>query len=459
MSPEGSDVRTCVIYVRQSMDRDALEEAVGRQQEDGEELAALRGLKVLRVYCDNDRSARAGKVRPEFEKMLKAVEAGEPDVVIGWNMYRLLRTGRDKLRLIEACREHSVDICLVRGSDMNMSTPAGRLAAGILGEVAQHEIDEKGDRQKRANEQAAQKGKPAGRRAFGFEGDGITLRAKEAVAIGAGYRAYLAGTSLSAIARDWNAAGFAAQSRPWHHDSVRAVLRNPRYKGVRRYGPTGEEFPARWPQVVDAGTWDAVNDLLKARQGHARPAGPRALLTGEALCGICGRTVHAGGATHRYRTYRCISGSHVARRAAPVDEYVSLYAVARLSRPDARGLMTGRGNPEFPALRAERAALAARMDTAARDWAGLGITDARLRMVNRELGARIAEIDTRLADAARAGILSPLLEAADIRAAWDGLGTDHQRSVIGLLMTVRLYPPGRGVTRLRPETIVIEPKK
>ena len=54
-------------------------------------------------------------------------------------------------------------IALVRGSDIDMSTPAGRLSADILASVARHEIEQKADRQRRAVEQAVEP-RPSGRR-------------------------------------------------------------------------------------------------------------------------------------------------------------------------------------------------------------------------------------------------------------------------------------------------------
>jgi DNA invertase Pin-like site-specific DNA recombinase len=55
------------------------------------------------------------------------VRAGKVDVVVAWALDRLARTARDRLALVEACRDAGVIIALVRGSDMDPTTPAGRL--------------------------------------------------------------------------------------------------------------------------------------------------------------------------------------------------------------------------------------------------------------------------------------------------------------------------------------------
>jgi DNA invertase Pin-like site-specific DNA recombinase len=43
------------------------------------------------------------------------VRAGKVDVVVAWALDRLARTARDRLALVEACRDAGVIIALVRG--------------------------------------------------------------------------------------------------------------------------------------------------------------------------------------------------------------------------------------------------------------------------------------------------------------------------------------------------------
>jgi DNA invertase Pin-like site-specific DNA recombinase len=244
------------IYLRISQDRTGESLGVERQREDCTKLVADRGWTLARApFVENDTSAAGRKPRPEFRALLAAVEAGEVDVIVAWALDRLTRTARDRLALVETCRDHGVRIALVRGSDMDPTTPSGRLAIGILGEVAQHEIDAKSDRQARAAEQAAAQGRwIGGRRPFGYAADGVTKIESEAAAVREGYMALLSGVSLRGIAKEWNRAGFTTGQAPWRHthlgssspwrpDSVRRVLLNPRYAGIRAL--RGEERAPR----------------------------------------------------------------------------------------------------------------------------------------------------------------------------------------------------------------------
>src|SRR5207253_2064292 len=82
---------------------------------------------------------------------------------------------------------------------------AGGLPADLLGAMGLHEIEQKSDRQTRANGQAAQLGRRVGgRRPFGYAADGVTVREDEGEAIRRGYEAVLTGMSLGSVARDWN---------------------------------------------------------------------------------------------------------------------------------------------------------------------------------------------------------------------------------------------------------------
>src|SRR5690349_24225213 len=152
------------VYTRQSSDRSGQGLAVARQREDCLKLVKQRGWTIVGEREDNDLSASGKRKRPGFEAVMEAVEAGQVDVVVAWALDRLTRSARERLRLVESCKAAGVSLALVRGSDYDLTTPAGRFSIGILGEVAQMEIDQKSDRQIRSQQQAAEQGRPAGGR-------------------------------------------------------------------------------------------------------------------------------------------------------------------------------------------------------------------------------------------------------------------------------------------------------
>lgn len=469
--------------MRVSEDRTGDELGVTRQRQDARQLAKLRGWTIVAEHADNDLSAAGRRVRPGFEAVLSSMSSGQAGAVIAWDMTRLSRNRRDLQRLIEAGQKHGTCIAFVRGSDVDLSTPAGRLIVDVLGGVARHEIDQKSDRQRRAAVQAAEQGRRiGGRRPFGYEADGITVRKVEAAALVTAYDAVLCGVPLARIARELTAAGLhtpqpARNGGPsrWIAQTLRSMLLNPRYAGLRSHTtaelreslhPTrarikGIVGPAQWPSIVTEETWRAAVEVLM-NPDRANPARVgRALLTGVALCGVdgCTATVHRGVNPLGQPIYRCSTRTgHVNRQAEPVDDFVGKAVVARLSAPDAADLLVDHDRPDAGALRREARALRVRLDSLATMLADGTLTDVGVRRASRDLRHRLAEVEAQQLDAGRADVLGPLIGAKDLQATWLALDTDRRRMIVDVLFTVRLLPPGRGTRTFRRETVQIEPR-
>lgn len=445
------------MYTRVSQDRAGERAGVTRQREDCLTRAAQRGWTVVTQHEDNDLSARSGRRREGFEAMLADITEGRVQVVIAWALDRLQRNRRDELRLYEACQEHDVILSLVNGADLDFSTAAGRFIADSLGSLARMEVDLKSDRQRRASQQAAEQGRPyGGRRPFGYEHDRATILEPEADVIRRGYRAYLSGTPLRQIARDWNATGLLGeQGSEWTAGTVKQVLSNGRNAGIRFH--KGDEMgAATWPAIVPEETWRAAVGAMRARGGSPHRA--RRMLTGIAACGVCGgRVIAGGGARPGVAAYRCgDTQGHFARMADPVDEYVGAVAIARLSRPDAQELLDDRDRPDVDELRGQANAARERLLSIAVEFADGDLTTQQVKAATQRLQARIADLEARLADAGRVDVLGPLVAAENVGRVWDVLDVDRRRAVVETLMNVTIHPPGRGTRTFRPETVQIE---
>ncbi|MGH3095309.1 MAG: recombinase family protein, partial [Streptosporangiales bacterium] len=329
------------------------------------------------------------------------------------------------------------------------------------------------DRSRRAREQAARQGRRVGgHRPFGYERDGVTVKEEEAAAIRKACSDVLAGVPLTAVGRAWNEAGLLSGRRrrkgerpgsltEWSTTTVRQVLTNPRNAGLRAY--KGEIVArAQWPAILDEDTYHAVMRYLSdpsrqvgTRSGQAN----QRLLTGVALCAECGMTVHSARARSGNPLYRCRSEYHVNRKAEPVEAYVSDLVIERLSRDDARELLTDVSKPDVDALRARAQMVRRRIDDLAAEYAAdeeCVMTASQMRTATGKLKAKLATVESEMADAGRVDALGPLLSSDDIASAWGMLSTARRRSVIDLLMTIRLHRTGRGVRTFRPESVEIE---
>jgi DNA invertase Pin-like site-specific DNA recombinase len=454
------------VYLRQSKDQYGTGLAVARQREDCLKLCQDRGWHAVE-YVDNDVSAFTGKIRPDYQRMLKDIEAGKLDAVVCWDLDRLHRRPIELERFMELADRHRLALATVSG-DTDLATDNGRLFARIKGAVARAEGERKSARQKRAALQAVAQGRPApGPRCFGYEKDGMTIREPEAKIVRRAYASLLAGRSLYGIVREMNATGFTTPAgRPFKDSGVRFLLLNPRNAGLRAH--LGEiKGPAAWPAIVDRDTYDAAHALLTddERRTNRIGAARQWLLVGLAKCGRCddGTTVRV---TYRdrdkdgnpVRVYRCRDHAHLARRADFCDWRVSERVIARLSRDDARDLLIDDDREDLAALRSEADVLRMRLDQLADGFADGALTASQLRSGTERLRARLGDIEAKMIHVDRAPLLADLVTAPDVRKAWEGIGLDRQRAVIDLLYTVTLLPGTRGHKQISLESVRMEPK-
>lgn len=466
MWPKLEPVTSPAIYARQSLD---VAEGITRQVERCRSLVHARGWPAALFYVDNDTSA--SKVRGAdtgWGRMLEDIRSGLVDTVVAVNLDRLLRTQRDLLDLLDL----GVAVVTLEG-ELDLTSASGEMQASVLTAMARFETRRKSERQVRANEHRARTGKVVrGRRPFGFEPDGVNVRAIEADAVRWGYEAVADGETLAGVAREWNSRGLTpGQNRrdgtpsSWRHDNVRAVLLNPRYRGaVRRHGEIVNET-AEWQALVDRALYDSVEAILtdaKRRTGGPRPA---RLLSGIALCGVegCGATVHAGGGARRgVANYRC-SGSlgHFARKAEPVDDFVEAVIVGYLQQARAED-----GTLVLPAILsgAEGDDLAAQADKLSKRLERLRLAfeadddadEADYLSAASGLRKRLAEVDKRILERLRSVEIGELLGSPDAAALWDSYTIERRRRILRVLpMGIVLHPPGRGVRTFDPETVQI----
>ncbi|MEU8134614.1 recombinase family protein [Streptodolium elevatio] len=468
MTPIGD---ACALYGRISDDKTGEELGVQRQDEDGTALADVRGLHVVARYVDNDISATKGKRRPDYERMMAAAERGEFKFIIVWMLSRLWRNRRERVDGIERLRKAGVGVLCVKGPDLDLTTAAGRLLAGLLGEVDTHEVEQKAERQEREMRQTVERGvAPGGRRAFGYPGtmrgdDGKRVPVpdeqveREAAAVKWAFGAALGGATLSGIATSLNEMGLpTTMGGPWKHNAVRVMLLNERYAALREY--KGELFPGKWSALVPEETWRAVCALLTDEERRSNHTNARRwLLTGIALCGVCGDLVISTYRDNKRRVYRCRASAHLLRTAEPIDELVVATTVARLSRPDARDLLIDDTRPDIDGLRVQAVALRERLDNFAHDYAD-GLIDRRqMRAGSARVRAALAEVESQMVHLDRADVLRDLVESEDVAAAWNAttFGLDRQRAVIRTLWTVTIQRSGPGRRVFDPRTVSIAP--
>ena len=236
-----------------------------------------------------------------------------------------------------------------------------------------------------------------GGRTFGFESDGVTHVPGETAVVREVFGRVLGGEGIRAIATGLAARGVTTTAGTLMHPiAVRRMIAAPRYAGLM---PGGEQAGA-WEPVVSRKDWEVAGIVTAARSGPvaAGHTARRHLLSGIAVCGVCGSGLQALSAYTRKRdgrlvaaTYGCVRPGcrRVCRSLVLLDAYVSRRAVNRLANP-----LNPAAHPadvdlarEFAQLATERAATEATV----RDYR---ISPGRVEL----LMARLDSIDARLAE-------------------------------------------------------------
>jgi len=471
-TPTADSQTRAVIYCRISQDRTGAGLGVDRQREDCEALAERNGWDVVETYVDNDLSAYTGKRRPDYRRMLADLDEGTATVVVTWHSDRLHRSPTELEEYIDLSERRGVNTHTVMAGPIDLSTPSGRMTARILGAVARHESEHKGERVARARRQKALAGEwTGGIRPFGWgvptgetrkkvdrktgeetEADVLDMSKavpEEAAAVLHWTDTMLSGGSVRSLVKWCADKGIlTTRGNPVTHQDMRDMLIRPRNAGIAVY--RGKEVGrGKWEPIVPEDKFRAVvailSDPSRKTNVGAQPkwVGSLLYLCGRDGCGHGLTVTQSGG--RQYPSYKCATGHGGGRRAEIVDQYVEDVIVERLSRDDAQDLLLpGPDDVDVTGLQIESEQIRRRMT----DLAGLfGAGQLELAPFTEGMETARAQLDGVTQQLARAATRDPLVDlvgAPDVRKAWKALELERKRNVLRALVTVTLTTPRQG---------------
>jgi site-specific DNA recombinase len=497
------DSPRAVVYARVSDDKTGEANSVGQQEEVGRNLVAQRGWTLAAhlghpapggVFIDNSITGTGKKHRPAFYAMLDAVRRGEVDAIVARHQDRLSRNARERMALVDACKEHGVIVALVQGTDMDPTTASGRVVIGVLGEIAEMEIALKSERHIVALERHARAGKvPHGIALLGYTTTGETVPA-EAELVRRIYASFAAGESLRSLARALDAEGIPTRSVTvakqkldkanadpdateevkadaaaayakaltvgWNTRTIRDILSNPRYAGWVLYqreimtDDDGNRLRGNWEPLVDADDWEVIQARLAdpTRKTNHRGTHRRYLGSNLFVCDECGKPVE----TRNGGKYTC--QGHFMREHAAIDAFVIDVMAERLSRPDFATLMAPAEADVAPLTDAARK-LRRRLEVAENDYANGDIDAKLLKKTTARITAELTQVESQLAAMTNTAAIGNLAGAANPAEAFRKASVMGQRAIIGALAEVRIRraPKGRRVKgwEFDPDTLVI----
>lgn len=449
------------IYLRISDDANGTSTATARQLEDCRKLAEARGWTIADTFEDSDLSAFNRRVvRPEFERMVKAVHDRDIDVVLCWKLDRLARRLRDFARLDEECEAAGARVVtLVDGIDT--STSAGRVVASVMCAMARSESENISVRGARKAREMAQQGRPAtgGTRPFGYTRDRMTINEPEAAIIRECAARVLAGETIRGICRDLEARGVTSPGgKAWQPAPLRRMLVSGLLSAQREHG--GTVTPGQWPAILTPAETEQLRAVLSDPERRRSFTNTRSyLLSGFLRCGHCHEPLVARPRLDHVRRYVCASrpGSaacgKLARMAEPIEETVFEAICVRLdgaTLPELEPDHDGAGALAME-IRSDEAAL----EELSRDYyADKAISRPEFFAARDTVQARLTAKRAALRKRTGRHALTGIDGAEALRRRWPGESLDWQRAVIGALVDhVVIEPARKGDNRFNPALV------
>ena len=362
LTPKRAVSYICV-STREQAQRGGSEEgfSLPAQREANKRKAQSMGALVVKEFADRGESARSAN-RPELQKMPTYLKQdGGIDYVIVHKLDRLARNRVDDVEINRAFEEAGVR--LVSTSENIDQTPGGMLLHGIMSSIAEFYSRNLANEVIKGMGEKARNGGTLGKAPLGYmnvrardengrEVRTIALDEERAPLVRLAFTEYATGNwTVRGLAEHLNNRGLTippTARKPTNPVSVRllqTLLRNPYYKGVISF--QGVEYAGAHEPLVDAVTWQTVQDILTAHANGERQRMHNHFLKSTAVCGVCGarllvqRAKNSKGVVYPYfvcaRRHRVHDCTFTAVLIEEVEARVAeLYQQIRLSSDDRR---------------------------------------------------------------------------------------------------------------------------
>jgi site-specific DNA recombinase len=500
----GESKKNAVLYLRISHDPKMDGFAIDRQREDCTKVAKSHNLNVVGEFVDHSVSATdKSKKRPQYQRLIAERDSGKFDALVFWDLDRFTRQPRELEDWVDFIEEHPYFRVYSVSGEINFNTAIGKAEARNRATWARLEVERKSERQKRAQLQRAEQGRPPkGTRPLGYETKDYKLIPHEAKVVLAIYEAFLGGASIRSISRalsgetgpripktipkmpsqKWvlqqerKKKGFtkltANKDAPWSQPTVKTILRNPSYAGYSTYGPQAaspnsktkdresaivrdnNNVPVRgiWEPIVSTEMWEEVQVILNDKSRNKRGPGTdrKYLGTGVFFCGDCGEKVKAGGGKYRCnheKASQAIRDScrSIVRNKDQIDEHVEALIRARLARPDAIKFLAKKDVPRLKEISTLISELRGNILRAQKDYDDKIIEGFDLKRVRDTALAEIEKLEIEKTKLAAADINKTILMANKPVEAFDNADLATKRAFINSICKVTLLhgKPGR----------------
>lgn len=449
-----------LIYARVSSDPSGRGRSVADQIVDCRDVCKRNGWTIVEELQDNDIGASrwSGKDRPEYRRLQKMIT--DADVLVTWEASRAHRDLAAYVELRELCVEHNV-LWSYSGQTYDLTRSEDRHRTAMDAVYSENEAEKLRERVLRGLKSRAAAGEPHGKIPYGYKlalderGHRIRIpQPDEAQVLQDSAKWVREGLSLRAIVQRLNGESRTNRGRDWTSLELRRKLLSPTYAGFRVNH--GTQVVATWEPILSIEEHRAVTAILTdpERLTH-RGATPVHLLTGIAVCGVCGGKMGRLKNTSGSISYTCAGKFCVTRSKRIVDEIVEAVVTTRLSRPDvAEALHADDGTVRREAL-AEVRVLTARLAAYEHKAIDGELEPDEYTRLRDGVRAKLADAEARAANAPGGSPLPAMIAGPDAPQLWEQLSMESQREIVRALCHVTIEKAPRSDTA-NPEYVRIE---
>lgn len=319
------------IYCRISKNKEEGKDvSISVQRQKGIEFAKSIG-QDYKVFIDEGISGASKEIsdRPAFTKLITGIEDGEINTVYCYDQSRIERNNIIWNLFVSIVTEHNCKY-YPGGQCLDLDVPENQFFSGIMSLANALYAAKTGIKVKETIYENAKKGKAHGLVAYGYQKDSdgfFEPHVDEAIIVKRIFDLSLDGNGTYTIAKMLNAeriptkfnqfkgrikrvdkytnqvTTFEKNKVKWRGNVIHDIIKNPIYKGKRKWGDEYFSVPA----IIDEELWKKVNEnLVKNKKKAGKRAEYHYLLNGIFYCGHCGsKILGKKRLKHNDNAYKC----------------------------------------------------------------------------------------------------------------------------------------------------------
>ncbi len=279
------------IWIRVSTEEQAQGESPKNHEHRARMYAELKGWHVIELYDLSGVSGKSVIAHPEAKRMLADVASGKIQALIFSKLARIARNVKELLDISDHFQQFNANLVSLEES-IDTSSPAGRLLFTVIGALAQWEREEISARVSASIPVRARQGKPLGGKGpFGYMwvDKKLVPNPKEASVVKRAFEIFLEKKKLLTTCNALNNEGLRARISKFRPVTLKRVLTDPIYKGLRRANYTKSKGDKKsWilkPQnewvyyeitsIVSCDVWNEVNTIIQSWNGKYAKGVPK----------------------------------------------------------------------------------------------------------------------------------------------------------------------------------------